>query len=168
LVNNFDLRLRIGTAVLLERRRELKPKPQGRFLVDFESPDDPKVGITKLESAVNRLVVARHIDPFAPDVHGSSILYDVAIFMAKLEEPHHIFTRAAKETAILVGGRVLRYEGWNAVADYFGTWQKQTRAIDPATSRNDRVTAYVRLFKSYWEPNGAPFLDVFDKYDSEA
>ena len=32
----------------------------------------------------------------------------------------------------------------------------------------DRIAAYVGLLKRYWEPNGVPFLDVFEKYDPEA
>jgi hypothetical protein len=46
---------------------------------------------------------------------------------------------------------------------FFTTWQEDVRAINPAGPREDRIAAYVRLFKIYWEPNGVPFLDALDK-----
>src|SRR5262249_5223835 len=90
--------------VMYERRDELDPKPQGRFLVDFVSRENPDIGIAELASAIDLFADARWKDLFDADVYGSSLLSDVATFQAKVEEPVHIFIRPSKETALRVAG----------------------------------------------------------------
>jgi hypothetical protein len=129
------------------------------------SRDTPEIGIAELAAAIDVLVDARAKDAFGSDVYGSSILWDAASFLAKVEEPENIFISPAKQTALRLAGRILRFEGWNAVDGYFSTWHREAEMVDPTGPRVARVAAYVALFKKYWEPNGVPFLDVFDQYE---
>ena len=158
-----NLRMQISKAVLFERRNELIPKPQGRFLVDFVSRQNPGNGIQALEDTIQSFATARTLATLAPVIELDSIFRDTAIFMAKIEEPAHIFIYPAKETAMRVGGRILRREGWNAVSGCFATWQNIFRSVDPTMKRHLRIETYVDLFEQYWEPNDHPFLEVLDR-----
>src|SRR5262245_52030613 len=154
----------ILVAVVYHRLKELHFIPEklsNLWKIDF-TVGDPS-GRDGLVEILKEFFQNRVTDNERPVSQTSTFLLDVATILALLETPGVVFEGAAKQAALMVLGRVMRFEGWHIRPDKSAVWKTTFESVDPqAVEGAVRANMYCSLLKNNWVYDGAPMEDVFD------
>ena len=132
------------SAILYGRGRELgKKAPITPSDLDFNTRNS-----ILLHSVVSRFLLTRSMYAHHPNGMRGTYLIDVAILMAELARPNHIFLAEARQTAIDVADRLLRAEGWSLDPASDSDWREKTLAIDATAIRAGKN--YLDCLRRYW------------------
>lgn len=151
---NHDLKKSLLQAIIYYRLEELELNPFDRLnlaRLDFVFPAGEVVsGWQTLKVLLSEFFVARDADLNRPYDTTSTLRYDAAILMSRLEQPNQVFDGAARHTALQVTERLLCAHGLRTRMEEKRVWESNVAKIFVATPMADRANRYSRLLLDHW------------------